>query len=92
VPDLVAPVVPGGRLRDQSQPELFIDELILRPWRSADVPDVVRAYQDPAIQRWHVRTMSDHEAEEWVATWPQRWQPRAALAGRCATTKGCSLA
>ncbi len=73
VPDLVAPVVPGGRWRDQCQPELFIDELTLRPWRSADVPDVVRAYQDPAIQRWHVRAMSDHEAEEWVATWPERW-------------------
>jgi RimJ/RimL family protein N-acetyltransferase len=73
MPDLVAPVVPAGRLRDQSQPELFVDELTLRPWRSADAPAVVRAYQDPAIQQWHVRTMSDHEAEQWVATWPERW-------------------
>lgn len=77
MPDFVAsergPVVPGGRLRDQSQPELFIDELTLRPWRSADAPDVVRAYQDPAVQRWHVRTMSDREAEEWIAAWAERW-------------------
>ena len=73
VPNLVAPVVPVGRLRGQVQPELFVDDLILRPWRSADVPAVVRAYLDPAIQQWHVRTMSDREAEEWVATWPERW-------------------
>ncbi len=73
VPDLVAPVVPAGRLRDQSQPELFIDELILRPWRSPDAPNVVRAYQDPSIQQWHVRTMSAPEAQLWVASWSERW-------------------
>ncbi len=73
VPDLVAPVVPAGRLRDQRQPELFVDELTLRPWQLADAPAVVRAYQDPAVQRWHLRTMSDREAEEWIATWSARW-------------------
>jgi len=73
VTDLVAPVVFPGRLRDQSQPVLLVDELTLRPWRSDALLDVVRAYQDPAIQRWHVRTMSDREAEEWVASWPERW-------------------
>lgn len=51
----------------------FIDELTLRPWRSADAPAVVRAYQDLAIQQWHVRTMSSLEAEAWVASWPERW-------------------
>ena len=68
-----APVVPAGRLREQRQPELHVDELVLRPWRPADAPAVVRAYQDAGIRQWHVRTMSDHEAEEWVATWPERW-------------------
>lgn len=73
VPDLVGPVVPAGRLRDQIQPNLAIDELTLRPWRKADAPGVFRAYQDPAIQRWHVRSMTEHEAEAWVASWSQRW-------------------
>lgn len=73
MPDLVAPVVPAGRLRDQSRPELFVDELVLRPWRALDVPRVVRAYQDPAIQQWHVRTMSELKAQLWVASWAKRW-------------------
>lgn len=73
MPDLVAPVVPAGRLRDQSQPDLLVDELILRPWQPLDAPHVVRAYQDPSIQQWHVRTMSEHEAQLWVASWAERW-------------------
>lgn len=73
VPDLVAPVVPAGRLRDQSQPELSVDELVLRPWRALDAPHVVRAYQDSSIQQWHVRTMSQLEAELWVRSWAERW-------------------
>lgn len=72
VPNLVAPVVPVGRLRDQSQPELFIDELTLRPWLPVDASAVVRAYEDPSIQQWHARTMTGHEAQVWVAAWPQR--------------------
>ncbi len=55
------------------QPELFIDELTLRPWLPVDVPAVVRAYQDPSIQQWHARTMSEPEAQVWVAAWTQRW-------------------
>jgi len=46
MPDLVAPVVLAGRLRSRAQPELFIDELTLRPWQPVDAPAVVRAYQD----------------------------------------------
>jgi len=73
VPDLAGPAVPAGRLRDQTQPTLFVDELTLRPWQAADASAVVRAYQDPDIQRWHVRTMSEREAAEWVASWPRKW-------------------
>ena len=73
VPELVTSVVAAGWLRDQVQPELFIDELTLRPWRAADAPAVVRAYQDADVQQWHVRTMTDQEAEEWVAAWSERW-------------------
>jgi len=60
-------------VRDQTQPTLFVDELTLRPWQAADASAVVRAYQDPDIQRWHVRTMSEREAAEWVASWPRKW-------------------
>lgn len=73
MPELVAPVVPAGRMRDQPQPELAVDELVLRPWRPTDAPGVVAAYQDPAIQRWHVRSMTEAEARNWVASWRQRW-------------------
>jgi len=73
VPDLAGPAVPAGRLRDQTQPTLFVDELTLRPWQAADASAVVRAYQDPDIQRWHVRTMSEREAAEWVASWSRKW-------------------
>jgi len=52
MPDLVAPVVSAGRLRDQSQPELFIDELVLRPWRSADAPGVVRRIKTRQVARF----------------------------------------
>jgi hypothetical protein len=60
VPDIVAAVVPAGRLRGRPQPELFVDELTLRPWQPADAPSVVRAYQDAAIQQWHARSMTAH--------------------------------
>jgi [ribosomal protein S5]-alanine N-acetyltransferase len=36
-------VVPPGRLSGRAQPTLNVDELVLRPWRLADVPDVVAA-------------------------------------------------
>jgi RimJ/RimL family protein N-acetyltransferase len=74
VPDLVGAVVPAGRLRGRPQPELFVDELTLRPWQLANAPSVVRAYQDAAIQQWHARSMTAQEAEEWVASWATRWQ------------------
>ena len=45
----------------------------MRPWTAADVPAVVDAYADPAIQQWHVRSMSPEEAGAWVAHWPGRW-------------------
>lgn len=73
VPDLVAPAVPAGKLRGQPQPELSVDELTLRPWRPTDVPTVVEAYRDPGIQRWHARSMTRPEAEEWIGSWARQW-------------------
>jgi RimJ/RimL family protein N-acetyltransferase len=56
------------------QPEIRADGLGLRPWRQADWPAVVAAFADPAVQRWHCRSMSDDEARDWIAAWPVRWR------------------
>ncbi|MGA8112851.1 MAG: GNAT family N-acetyltransferase [Actinocatenispora sp.] len=73
MPALVPPVVPPGRLSGQRQPRLAVDELTLRPWRLSDAPGLVEAYRDPAIQRWHARSMTEDEAREWVASRSDRW-------------------
>lgn len=46
---------------------------MLRPWQESDAPDVVAGYSDPAIQRWHCRSMTEDEALEWISHWPGRW-------------------
>ncbi len=74
VAELVPPVVPAGQLRDQAQPRLTAGELILRPWSPSDVGRLVEAYSDPAIRRWHVRSMNEAEALEWVGERAQRWE------------------
>jgi RimJ/RimL family protein N-acetyltransferase len=48
--------------------------LVLRPWRSADIRAVKAAFDQPDIQRWHVRRIdSDAEARGWISGWSQRW-------------------
>ncbi|HEU5268598.1 MAG TPA: GNAT family N-acetyltransferase [Jatrophihabitans sp.] len=74
MPGLVPPAVPAGRLRSRPQPTLPVDELLLRPWQLDDADAVVEAYRDPAIQRWHVRSMTRDEALAWLACWPGHWQ------------------
>jgi len=61
------------------QPVLRGDGLVLRPWRRPDWPMLVRAYQDPDIQRWHVRTLREQEARSWAATRAREWRERAAV-------------
>lgn len=73
MPQLVGPVVPAGRVSGLTQPVLAVDELMLRPWCLDDVPAVVAAYLDPAIQRWHARSMTHAEAEQWVLSWADQW-------------------
>ncbi|KRF35608.1 GNAT family N-acetyltransferase [Terrabacter sp. Soil810] len=60
------------------QPQPVIDAgggLHLRPFVEADADVLVRAYADPAIERWHRRTLTGDEALEWVRgrAW-HRWQ------------------
>ncbi|MFF5175681.1 GNAT family N-acetyltransferase [Micromonospora sp. NPDC000089] len=74
MPMLAAPAVSPGALAALDQPELTGDEITLRPWRPADRAAVVAAYADPAIQRWHCRSMTDDEADAWIAGWPHRWR------------------
>lgn len=50
-----------------------MDELLLRPWRAADAPVVARAYRNPEIQRWHVRSMTEDEALTWVLSGADLW-------------------
>jgi RimJ/RimL family protein N-acetyltransferase len=86
MPELVAAVVPPGHLRGQAQPTLTVDELTVRPWRPSDAAAVAAAYRDQDIQRWHVRTMDDAEAQAWVTSWADRWA--AETAASWAVTEG----
>jgi ribosomal-protein-alanine N-acetyltransferase len=74
MPELMGPAVRAGWLRDQQQPTLHVDDLTLRPWLLSDAPAVVDTYRDPHIQRWHVRSMDEGEARDWVTSWQARWR------------------
>jgi [ribosomal protein S5]-alanine N-acetyltransferase len=75
MPTLTQPVVAARLLRALSQPTLDSNGLLVRPWQAEDAPAVFEAYQDPEIQRWHVRSMIDlSEAEAWIGSWPDRWR------------------
>ena len=75
MPILVDPCRPPGFLRALEQPLIDVDdELSLRSWRERDAEVVRAAFDDPDIQRWHVRRLdSVDEAREWVAMWATRW-------------------
>lgn len=62
-------------MRAHPQPTLSGDDLMLRPWHLEDAPAVFDAYQDSAIQQWHVRSMTDHaEAAVWIASRSTQWR------------------
>lgn len=63
----------------RKQPHLHADHLLLRPWNLDDVSALVAAYTDPAIQRWHARSMTVAEAGDYVSEVNRSWtQERAA--------------
>jgi RimJ/RimL family protein N-acetyltransferase len=70
---LIGPALPAGRLAELRHPTLDLGDLILRPWRHDDVPALVAAMADPAIQRWHVRSLTEVEARDWIDQWTDRW-------------------
>jgi [ribosomal protein S5]-alanine N-acetyltransferase len=46
----------------------------------ADATAVFAAYQDPAIQRWHVRLMEAMaEASAWIRSRRQRWRAESGV-------------
>lgn len=75
MPLLVSPAIASGSLRASPQPSIDVGEVaVLRPWLPSDAPAVFEAFQDPAIQRWHVRRAdSVDEAGEWVEKWRGGW-------------------
>ncbi|WP_353650231.1 GNAT family N-acetyltransferase [Nakamurella sp. A5-74] len=73
MPKLVTAVTSAGALGGREQPVLDGVGLLLRPWEPSDVAVLVDAYSDPEIQRWHARTMTASEAQDWVATRSVRW-------------------
>ncbi|MFD4637000.1 GNAT family N-acetyltransferase [Lentzea sp. NPDC058436] len=76
MPLLVEPCLPAGSLNVLAQPHLSAgDRITLRPWRDTDAETVVKAFECPEIQRWHVRRMDTRaEALEWIAGWTRRWR------------------
>ncbi|MDR8409908.1 GNAT family N-acetyltransferase [Nonomuraea sp. 3-1Str] len=74
MPLLVEPSLPPGRMATLSQPMLDADGILLRPWQRSDRPAVLAGYADPAIQRWHCRSMTADEADDWIGSWAGRWR------------------
>ena len=75
MPTLATPAVPAGSLAVRPQPTLTAGSgVLLRPWSLGDAEAVMDAYQDEAIQRWHVqRADSLAEAGEWIMNWQGGW-------------------
>jgi [ribosomal protein S5]-alanine N-acetyltransferase len=75
VPSLVTSTVPVGSIATRPQPTLPAGSgVLLRPWSLGDAQAVMDAYQDEAIQRWHVqRADSLTETREWIAGWQGGW-------------------
>ena len=75
--DPVGPVVMPGSLARTPQPQLDAEGLRLRPWDDGErgVELVVRALDDPEIQRWFPDVHGGvPEARRWLAIRRQRWQ------------------
>jgi RimJ/RimL family protein N-acetyltransferase len=73
VPLLATPALDTGTIAAMAQPEISANGIMLRPWQAGDRPAVVEAFADPAIQRWHCRSMTDDEAADWIGSWSARW-------------------
>jgi [ribosomal protein S5]-alanine N-acetyltransferase len=75
MPVLATSTIPVGSLAALPQPTMAAGSgVLLRPWGLDDAEAVMGAYQDEAIQRWHVqRADSLAEARQWIAGWQGGW-------------------
>ena len=74
---LVGPAMSARALADRAQPEIAVDDLLLRPFRATDADAVAQAYLDPAIQQWHVETLDRAGALDRVRYWDSLWTSQA---------------
>jgi RimJ/RimL family protein N-acetyltransferase len=72
---LVEAALPPGSMSTRSQPTLCVPgEITIRPWAPSDWPEVIYAFRDPEIQRWHMLTIeSEDEARDWINTRNSSW-------------------
>ncbi|MCB2175282.1 MAG: GNAT family N-acetyltransferase [Actinomycetales bacterium] len=71
---LVAPVIASGTLGAAAQPTVSGRGVVLRPWRDTDVAELVAAYSDDAIRRWHALTLDPQEAAQTIERWRAGWR------------------
>jgi RimJ/RimL family protein N-acetyltransferase len=77
MPRLTEPVIDRRRLAGLEQPSIVADwtDLVLRPWTRRDLRQLVRAFADSDIQRWHLWFLtSETEAAGWVDGWHRKWE------------------
>lgn len=79
VPSLVQSTIAPGLLSTSVQPMLSVEPILLRPWADDDVPAVVAAYQEPEIQRWHARSMTSQEAQQWIVDARSAWSKETSV-------------
>lgn len=79
MPSLVDPVLTPDQLSKADQPTLAAGPILLRPWRAGDADALVAAYAEPEIQRWHVRSMTHSEAEQWIEAAGRSWAEGAGV-------------
>jgi [ribosomal protein S5]-alanine N-acetyltransferase len=73
MPSLVDTVIAPGLLSSVEQPALPAGSILLRPWVAEDASDLVAAYKEPEIQRWHARSLTLGEAQQWIADARSAW-------------------
>jgi RimJ/RimL family protein N-acetyltransferase len=91
MPRLIDPVLPVGSIAGSQQPVLKSGDLTLRPWTEGDADALLIAFADPAIQRWHGRTVeSRQEALDIIVRYNRDWRTETA-AHWAITTHGAGL-
>ncbi len=71
-----APDCKNGPVDDELGTTLTIDDLVLRPWRPADAPEVFAVCQDPEIARWVTipQPFGPADAEAFIETARAMWR------------------